>query len=79
LFGAGLKLVRVKFHYTSWLGAGSEPIRSRFGAGSELVRSWSEPVRSMLATKFHYAVELASRSQTSLRPNSIKSWFYVKI
>jgi len=51
----------------NWFGASSD-----FGAGSELVRS-------MLATKFHYAVQLASRLQTSLLPNSIKSWFHVKI
>jgi len=26
--------VKAKFHYASWFGAGSEPVRSRFGAGS---------------------------------------------
>jgi len=39
----------------------------------------SELVWSMLATKFYYAVQLANRSQTSLRPNSIKPCFHVKI
>jgi len=30
-----LKLVRAKFHYTSWLGAGSEPVRSQLRTSSE--------------------------------------------
>jgi len=33
--GSMIGMVKAKFHYTSWFGAGSEP------------------VRSMLATKFH--------------------------
>jgi len=32
------KHVKAKFHYASWFGAGSESLRSRFGAGSKLVR-----------------------------------------
>jgi len=34
LFSAGT--LKAKFHYASWFGAGSEPVRSLFGASSEL-------------------------------------------
>jgi len=30
---------KTKFHYASWFGPGSKPVRSRFGASPELVRS----------------------------------------
>ena len=36
-------LLKAKFHYASWFGAGSEPVRSWCGAGSKLVRSWFDP------------------------------------
>ena len=43
------RTVNAKFHYTSWFGAGSEPVhRSQFGAGSELVRSYSSELDSIM-------------------------------
>jgi len=35
--------LKAKFHYASWFGAGSEPVRSRLGASLKLVRSWFDP------------------------------------
>jgi len=59
-----------KFHYAIWFEAGCRQSWSQTG---------SKLVADLLATKFHNAVQLACRSQTSLRPNSIKPWFHVKI
>jgi len=36
LFRSCCKLVRAKFHYTSWFGASSELVPNMFGASSEL-------------------------------------------
>jgi len=38
LYRCNTVTVKAKFHYASWFGASSEPVRSRFGAGS----SWFE-------------------------------------
>jgi len=55
--------VKAKFHYASWFGAGSEPVRSSFEAGSELVRSLfgasSEPA-SVMEFGF-YSADVASK------------------
>jgi len=59
-------MVKVKFHYTSWFGAGSEPVRSLFGASSELA--------SVMEFGFYAAKSSCPGTHTHTHPTKCYTW-----
>jgi len=56
-----IKALKAKFHYATWFGASSKPVRSRFGAGSDLV-------------SFGFGSELAP-NRFGAGSELVRSWF----